>query len=543
MVCAGRAASTVIAIAAVVVLGVSLTLQAAPTGQVPQRGGTLVVIHHEAPDGIDPSIHYSTVTNRISQNTHDPLVHMVDASTSAPGLAERWEVSPDHRTYTFHLRRDVRLHDGTALSAAVVKATWERTLNPANRTPSVALFGSNPQITVVTPQTVRISFDDPNPRFLQQVSLPQLAPGSAPAWARLGRDYLNNPVGTGPFKVEGWRDENTLILVRNEDYRWGPSHLQNRGPAYVDRVIFRIVREEGTRSLALERGTAHIVHEPARAQVATWRDARFRSLVFPVPGLPQVWPMNQERWPTSILAVRQATQQAINRERLVQVAHFGTTTPAYGPLVSNTWGFWPEAKTYYPFSPQRARELLEGAGFRRNASGIYEQDGRPLRMRLVTSADAEQVSAATVAQAMLKEVGIDLVIEAMASGPAVARYESGDYELGRQGLATVDPDQLFFAYHSVRITSAGASNRGRIRNPQLDRLLEQGRTLTDPNQRRDLYHQVQKMLLDMANAVYTYERTYFSIGLACAQGFRWTPHGYSDLRDVWLEGPCRRVAN
>jgi peptide/nickel transport system substrate-binding protein len=539
-----RTAWRVAVLAAAVVLTASLTLQAAPSGPTPQRGGTLVVVHHEAPDGIDPSIHFNTFTNRISANTHDPLVHMVDANTFVPGLAERWEISPDQKTYTFFLRRDVRLHDGTSLNAGTVKATWERSINPANRTSIVGLFGGNPQITAVNPQTVRITFDDPNPRFLQQVSLPQLAPGSAPAWARLGRDYLNNPVGAGPFKVEGWRDENTLILVRNEDYRWGPSHLQNRGPAYVDRIIYRIVREEGTRSLALERGTAHIVHEPARAQVATWRGNQFRPLVFPVPGLPQIWPMNQERWPTSLLPVRQAIQHAVNRERLVQVAHFGTTTPAFGPLVSTTWGFWPEAKNYYPFNQQRARELLEGAGFRRNAStGIYELDGRPLRVRLVTSTASDQVAAATVAQAMLKEVGIDMVVEALASGPAFARYESGDYELGRQGLAAVDPDQLFFAYHSIRITQAGASNRGRIRNAQLDGLLERGRTLTDANQRRDLYYQVQKMLLDMANGVYTYESTYYTVGLACAHGFRWTPQGYSDLREVWLEGNCRRIGN
>jgi peptide/nickel transport system substrate-binding protein len=529
-------------ITAVVVLTAAMALQAAPAA--PQRGGTLVVIHHDPPPTLDPSIHFSTFTNRISQNTHDPLVHMVDPNNFVPGLAERWEISPDHKTFTFHLRRDVRFHDGTPLTAEAVKATWERSLDPANRTSIVALFGTNPKITVVNPQIVRITFDDPNPRFLQQVALPQLSPGSPTAWARMGREYLMNPVGAGPFKVEGWRDENTLILARNADYRWGPSHLQNRGPAYVDRIIFRIVREEGTRSLALERGQAHIAHEPARAQVVTWRGQRFRSLVFPVPGLPQVWPMNQERWPTNILAVRQAMQHAINRERLVQVAHFGTTTPAYGPLVSNTWGFWPEAKKYYPFNRQKARELLEGAGFKRNPSlGLYELDGRPLRVRLVTSTEAEQVAAATVAQAQLREIGVEMVVEAMDSGPAFARYESGDYELGRQGLATVDPDSLFFAYHSVRITQAGASNRGRIRNAQLDGLLERGRTVVDPEQRRNVYFQAQKLLLDMANAIYTYERTYFTIGLACVHGFRWTSHGYSDLREVWIDGDCRRIGN
>jgi peptide/nickel transport system substrate-binding protein len=98
----------------------SWTLHAAPATVTPQRGGTLIVVHHIAVDTLDPSIHYSTFTNRISMNTHDPLVHMVDANTFVPGLAERWDISPDHKTFTFHLRRDVRFHDGTPLTAQAV---------------------------------------------------------------------------------------------------------------------------------------------------------------------------------------------------------------------------------------------------------------------------------------------------------------------------------------------------------------------------------------------------------------------------------------
>lgn len=520
----------------------ALTGPAAPAA--PQRGGTLIVLGAVRPDNLDPGIHFSTITNRISQNTHDPLVHMVDPNTFVPGLAERWQISSDFKTFTFFLRRDVRFHDDTPLTAEAVKATWERTLDPANRATARQLFGTNPRIELPDTHTVRISFTEPHPQFLQAVSRPQLAPGSPTAWQRLGRAYLNAPIGAGPFKVEGYRDENTLVLTRFDAYRWGPPYARNRGSAYVDRIIFRFVPEEGGRTLALEKKEAHIADEVARQKIPTWKSPAFQLLTFKVPGLPQAWPFNTTRWPTNIQAVRQAASYAIDRDRVVRFAFFGTTTPAYGPLTTNMPAFWPEAKNYYRFDRQKAIEILQQAGFKRNpGTRFFEQDGRTLRMRLVTSSTDDQVRSATVVQAMLREVGIDLVVEAMVTAASFARYEANDYELGRQGLNTVDPDGLAFAYHSSRINSPGVSNRGRLNIPELDRLLERGRVLTNPEERKQVYFQVQKILLDLPNALYTFESNYYTVGLACVQGFRWNAHGYTELLDVSLEGECRRIGN
>src|SRR6266480_1906549 len=100
--------STSVILTAVVsgLLTVTLSTAPSPGAGAPQRGGTLVVVAAERPDILDPSIHFSTLTDRISQNTHDSLVHMVDATTFVPGLAERWEISPDFKSYTFFLRKD-----------------------------------------------------------------------------------------------------------------------------------------------------------------------------------------------------------------------------------------------------------------------------------------------------------------------------------------------------------------------------------------------------------------------------------------------------
>lgn len=535
----------VIATSLVAVLLVALTLQAAPAPQAgtPQRGGTLIVVTPVKPDILDPGIHFTTLTNRISQNTHDPLVFMADANTFVPGLAERWEVAADFKSYTFFLRKDVKFHDGTPFTAEAVKASWERTLDPVNRANSVQLFGKDPKFEVLATHTFRVSFSEPYPRFLQNASRPQFAPGSPAAWQRMGAAYLNSPVGTGPFKVEGWPNENTLVLVRNPDYKWGPSYAQNKGAGYLDRIIFRFVPEQAARTLALEKGEIHVAEEPARQSVNTYRtDQRFRLLMYKVPGLPQNWPYNTTRWPSYELAVRRAANHAIDREQIAKVVFFGTVDVAYGPLTHSIFGFWPSAKEYHRYDPKKSIEILEGAGFKRNAStGIYEKDGKPLRMRLVTTNTEDQVRPATMAQAMLREVGIDLVVEPMSAAASFARYRGNEYEMARHGLNTIDPDGLSFAYRSSQINIPALSNRGRLNFKALDLLLDRGNALTNADERKNVYFQIQKMLLDMANSMYTTESTYFTVGLSCVQGFRWNAHGNTELLDTWLQGDCRRV--
>jgi ABC-type transport system substrate-binding protein len=215
---------------------------------------------------------------------------------------------------------------------------------------------------------------------------------------------------------------------------------------------------------------------------------------------------------------------------------------AYGPLTQSNWAFWPQAKNYHRYDPKRSIEILEGAGFKKNAStGFYEKDGKPLRMRLVTSSTDDQVKQGTMVQAMLREVGIDLVVEAMSTAASFARYRNNDYELARHGLNTVDPDGLSFAYHSQQITTAAVSNRGRLSFKALDLMLERGRAATETEERRRVYWQVQKTLLDMANSVYTTESTYFNVALSCVHGFRWNANGYTEFHDTWLSGDCRRT--
>jgi len=538
----------VLAIGLLPVLMLFLTPQAAPApapAAAPQPGGTLIIVTHQKPAHLDPGVHTSRYTAMINQNTHDSLIWQTDPNKFVPGLAERWEVAPDFKSYTFYLRRDVRFHDGTPLNAEAVKFTWDRIRDPKTRSTRAPFLGDYLRTEVLDTYTVRVHFSDPYPQFIQSVSGVGLAPVSPTAVQRLGDNFLKTPVATGPFKVEGWPDENTLVLVRNPDYRWGPSYMRNRGPAFLDKVIFKFIAEEQTKTLALEKREAHVAEDPARHLAPTFRnDARYQLMMHKTSGVPQHWPFNITRWPTSDVAVRRAASYALDREKIARIAFFNTATPAKGPLVDINWAFWPDAKKYYPYDTGKSTEILEAAGYKRNASTkFYEKDGRPVRMRLVTTSTWEQVRAATLAQQMMKEVGIDFVVEAMVYDATVERYANNEYELGRLGLSTFDPDGLWGAFHSSQITGGTQWNRGRLNNKELDTLLDRGRELSDPEQRKRTYYQVQKMLLDMANALYVFEDHYFFAGLSCVRGWNWNVVGLYELHGVWLEGDCRRIGN
>ncbi|MBI4280117.1 MAG: hypothetical protein HY660_16825 [Armatimonadetes bacterium] len=541
-----RSTRHLVALALLVPLSLVVTPAALPgPASAPQPGGTLIIVTHQKPAHLDPGVHTSRYTAMINHNTHDPLVWQVGPDKYAPALAERWDISPDFKSYTFYLRKDVKFHDGTPLTAEAVKFTWDRIRDPRTRSTRAPHLGRYLRSEAVDTHTVRVYFEAPYPQFMFMVANVGLGPGSPAAIRRMGDAFMKTPVATGPFKVEGWPNENTLVLAKNPDYRWGPAVMKNRGPAYLDRIIYRFIPDEATKTLALEKREAHVAEDPARHLAPKFRtDPQFQLLMHKTSGVPQHWAFNTTRWPSSELAVRQAANYALDKERIARVAFFGTATPAKGPLTDTNWAFWPDAKKYYPHDPRKAVQILEEAGFKRNpATKIYEKDGKPIRMRLVTTSTWEQIRSATMAQAMLKEVGIDFVVEAMVYDATVIRYANNDYELGRLGLSFFDPDALWGAFHSSQITGGTQWNRGRLQIRALDDLLDKGRELNNPEERKKVYWQVQKMLLDMANALYVFEDHYFFAAQSCVKGWNWHITGVYELHNVWLEGDCRRVTN
>ena len=510
-----------------------------------QQGGTLVIVTDQKPENLDPTLHASRFTAMININTHDPFIWQPEPNQYVPGLAASWEISPDFKTYTLHLRKDVTFQDGTPMNAAAVIATWDRMRNPKERSLQINDWNNLDHYTATDPYTIQIVWKVANPGFLQTLTGTSVSPQSPTAVQKEGdTKYILQPVGTGPFMVQSWPDENTLVLVKNPNYKWGPAFLGNSGPAYLDKVIYKFVTEEATRGAALQSGEASAIEDAPRSLNSLYlkTPSKYTVQAFETSGLPQFWSMNVTRFPTNDLAVRQAIEYGINKQQAAQQVFFGTVTPATGPLTDSNWAYWSGNKDYYPYDPAKAEQLLQQAGYTKNAStGFYEKNGQQVKVRLVTGNDPANSGWGQAAQAMLKKVGINMEVDAMAYDATVVRYAANDYEMGRLGLSGTDPNVLYDAFDSSQITAGTQFNRTRINNPQLDQLLTQGQQLSDPAQRMPIYQQIQKIIMDNAYGVFNWQDDYYWVTQSCVNGWAWDTSGSYMLQDVWLSGSCRNI--
>ena len=395
-------------------------------------------------------------------------------------------------------------HDGTPFNAEAVKVSFDRVADPELRALLVGLLGPYEGTEVVDEFTARVTFSEPYPLFLDSVSKTGIRPVSPTAVETFGPDFGQNIVGTGPFKLRSFA-EDAVVLERFDEYNWGPAFLEHEGPAFLDTITYRFIPEDSTRVTALETGEVQFIDFTPPQQVDRLEaDDRFKVDLLYVPGLPQILQINVDKSPTSEKAVRQAIQYAINHQAIVDVVWFGKANPAYGVLSSTTPGYWAGIEEVYPYDPERARQLLEEAGWTVGADGVREKDGQRLELLYVTN--TAQVPTAEIIQAMLSEVGIALTVEALSSQASLAKYQENQHHIGRLGEITNDPSAMCFPVHSQNITGGTQGNRSRYSNPEVDRLCDEAAQETDWERRVELYEQLQQIVADEAIIIGGFEQ-------------------------------------
>jgi peptide/nickel transport system substrate-binding protein len=501
----------------------------------PVQGGNLLFVHQQIPASMDANVWTGTNVARIMRQIYDPLVWQPEGGVFVPGLAESWEVSDDGLSYTFHLRQDVIFHDGTPFNAEAVKATYDRMVDPESLSLQVSRLGPYDRTEVVDDYTVQVFLTEPFVVFLSNVSEVALAPASPTAVAELGDDYAMNPVATGPFRVQGWPDDTTLIIERNPDYAWAPDFIQNKGQAYLDTITYRFVEEPATRIIALETGEADIIDAPpAEDLLSLMENPNFQVDSFVVPGMPEICNINTQRGPTQDLAVRQAMIHGVDRDALALVLFDGGYPAAYGPLTSGSWAYWDGVEAMYPYDLERAAQLLDEAGWVMGDSGIREKDGEPLTVRAVTTAGGYPQTVAEFIQGSLAELGFDYIVEAMEYEATARRYADNDYEVARLFYALIDPhDAFFLAYHSSQITGGGQFNRSRVEDPAIDELIEQGVAEANTEARMAIYQELQQIIMDQALMIPTFETVLAHALQPHVHGFTADLLGRPYMIDVW----------
>lgn len=503
----------------------------------PRPGGTLVYAIEADPDRLDPNLSGLRTAQIVFFQIFEPLVVRDPADNNfKPWLATSWETSADGKTYTFRLRRDVTFHDGTPFNAEAVKFNLDRTHDPALATRcGGCAVGFYDRAEVVDAATVRIHLKKPWAPFLDALSLFYRMVSPAAVRRHGNQDFGRNPVGTGSYRFVEWIPNNRIVLERNPDYKWGPSIFRNKGVAYAERLIFRTIPEPSTRVAALEAGEVHVATAISSQDFQRLiRDNRYKAVVGLSPGVPFTFALNTTKVPTNELAVRQALNYGIDREIIARASYqafqgLGAFRPAYTLLSHTTWGY-DKSTEMYQYDPERARALLDEAGWRAGGDGVRQKGGQRLEVIL----NSWEHGPPEVMQSHYRRIGVSLRIGIMNPLAVNEAQRKGESHMSPLPAARTDPDILSALLHSRNVGSG--FNFSFVKDSELDQLLDQAATEVNQARRRQLYVRAVRLTMERAYMLPVHNRDNVSLALASVQDLAFDVSGFFPwMHDVWIQ--------
>ncbi len=445
-------------------------------------------------DTLDPQVTNFDSTIRVTLNICEPLVWEPEPGKFVPGLAESWEISDDAKTYTFKLKQGVKFHDGTPFNAEAVKFTFDRVMDPATKAgQSHDQLGPYDHTEIVDDHTVKVVMKQGYAPLLTNLN-GYLGIVSPTAVKKDPAAFARAPIGTGPFMFKEWVPKDHITLVKNPDYNWGSSFFKHTGPAYLDEVIFKIIPEGSVRTGALKSGEVQYADDIDPLEYEALKsDKQFVAIEKGQPGSGYVLLLNTtSTGPINDPQVRLAMEYAVDREGLNKSVFQGLNKVAFSPLMQPTFGYDASTQQLYQFDPEKAKQILNAAGWAEGSDGIREKGGQKLAINFPIISRPNDKAMAESIQASLRDVGIDFKITPLERAAYTEARKQNKYDAGFMWFSYGDPDVLRTIFHSANVD---AFNRAKYQVPEVDKLLEDAAATTDAAKRKDLYAQVQQRVL------------------------------------------------
>ncbi len=473
--------------------------------------------------GLDPQHTNDNASYSIEKPMLEGLIGFNERMEQIPQLAEKWEASPDARVYTFHLRKGVKFHDGTAFNAAAVKANFDRVRNPDNKLLRYTLYKIISQIGVLDDSTVRFTLSEPFGAMLATFAHPAGAISSPTAVEKYGKDYGTNPVGTGPYKFAEWVPNDHITLVKNPDY-WDKAN-----EAKVDKIIIKSVPEDGTRLAMLQKGEAQFINPVPYAMAEVVQQDQKLRLVESESVYTNWVAINVQKLPFTDVRVRQALNYAIDKEAIIKALLRGHGKLADSPLAPRVWGYIPVKS--YPYDPIKAKALLAEGGY---------PNGLPNRvlLRSVARTDAKEVMVAL--QSQLKQVGVDVEVLAL---PVAALREQlvplaenrGELDLSGFSPSTGDADWGLRPLLTKDNWPPTNYTIGFYTNPKVEEAIKAGLQTADPARRKAAYAEAQRVIMDDCPWIFLWVRNLLGGSRANVGGISIQPDGIGFYRSVYYK--------
>lgn len=504
----------------------------------PKKGGTFVFGAWQDADTLDPQTTGLAATSRILIQIYDALVWKNPGDGQYyPGLAKKWEVSADGKTYTFNLRNDVKFHNGEQFTSASVKFTYDRIVNPATKSLGASDLGTYDHTDTPDPYTANVVFKEPYAPFLVYTGVTLgLRPVSPKAYQELGANINIHPVGTGPFMYKEYVKADHFTMVRNPDYNWAPTFRKHQGQPYLDEILWKIIPEPGTRVAALQSGQAMAIEVVPPQNIVQLRKqtSQYYTQNSKAPGQPYMFLINTQRAPTDELAVRQALILATDQDTIIKSIYLGVYTPSHNLLDPLTPCYATDIEQYFQYDLKKAGQVLDDAGWKMGSGGVREKNGQQLKIVNIvnTANDFDRIS--ELMQATFKQIGIVMSIQDESQPSVFSTYNKGPQNLADFFFWDPSPDQLRATYGSANIETG--FNWSHFDNPQFDSLVNQAATISDTTKSCNLYHQAMVILGQQAAAIPMYEKDATIVVQNKVKDIVYDPNPYPYYFDSWISG-------
>ncbi|GAC1389591.1 MAG: peptide ABC transporter substrate-binding protein [Vulcanimicrobiaceae bacterium] len=371
-----------------------------------------------APNSLNPIYTTNSGEVGLAAMAFDPLVTVDDKGNDIPVLAaevptvQNGDITKDNKTITYKLRHNVKWHDGVAFTSDDVKFSWQAVMNPANNVQTRR--GYDLVSSVDTPDKYTVVF------HMKQVFPPAvetLFSSSDQPYSIIPKHLLakypdlnkvpfnSEPIGTGPFKFAKWLRGDRIEYVANPDYFLGKPKL--------DQIIWKIIPDSNTQTAQLRSHEIDWIPEINGQQYRDLRNHEADGIVVARANSPSYegLALNMERPPLTDPLVRQALAYGIDKKRIMDETQFGAADPATEDIPSYSWAYDPSVPKY-DYNPEKAKQLLDRAGWKAGPDGIRVKNGQPLSLQFIIAQGSSSAQAiGTLVQAQLRPIGVDAAIK------------------------------------------------------------------------------------------------------------------------------------
>jgi peptide/nickel transport system substrate-binding protein len=507
-----------------------------PQADQPKRGGTFTEAAIADAVSFHPYLTTDTASSDYQGNVYGGELWRYNKETLVPeaDAAKSWTISPDHKTYTFTLRDDLKWSDGKPMTSADYKFAYDIASKPENKYPYISNLELIQSYETPDPKTIVVTMNDAIAVGLEAANA--ITPLPKHIWEKLDwSDPTKNPeimapsVSSGPYKLKEWKKDDHATFEANE--------LFYRGRPNIDSITIRVVPNQEIAYQMLKTGevdTAPLTPDnvpeaetlpnltvykwwPARA---TWSYIGF----------------NLRRPVLQDLDVRRALSHAVDRRAIAERIQNNLAQPNFTPFPSTTWVHNPNVPKY-EFNPDRARQLLDDAGWKLGPDDVRVKDGQKLSLKILfgpnTNKPRERVAVAT--QQWLRDIGVAAEVQGLEWGAYLSALKSEpfDYDLYVGAWsATIEPHWMnqIWLQESIPDLNAGA-----YVNKQVEALFGQAVREFDMDKRRQLYQQIQQIMVEEAPYIWTtFSQSYGAINKRIG-GVEVTKLGMSDFEKWYVK--------